>query len=69
MLMNKLRSSYREIIGYIEPAAPVSIVPGQRSAANTANIVESDMLARSRRRRRRSGQGGLGNISGWMARA
>lgn len=68
MLMEKLQASYREITGYIEPAAPVSIIPGQRSAANTAYTTDSDMQARSRRRRRRSGQGGLGNVSGWMAR-
>jgi len=68
MLMNKIRSTYRGITGYIEPAAPVCIIPGQRSAANTANIIDSDMQARSQRRRRRSGQNGLSNVSGWTVR-
>lgn len=68
MLMEKLQASYREITGYIEPAAPVSMVPGQRSAANTANISDSDMLARSRRRQRRSGRNTLRNVSGWTLR-
>ena len=68
MLMDNPQALYQEISTYIEPAAPVSIVPGLRSAANTDNLVDSDMLARSRRRRRRSGQGGLGSVSAWMAR-
>ena len=66
MLMNKLATSNPEITGYIEPAAPVSMVPGQRSAANTDNIADAEMLARSRRRR--SGQSALGNVSGWTVR-
>ncbi len=69
MLMNKLRNTYREITGYIEPAAPVTIVPGQRSAANTGNIINSDMQARSQRRQRRSSQSGLSNVRGWSVRS
>jgi hypothetical protein len=69
MLMNKLRDTYREITGYIEPAAPVTMVPGQRSAANAANITDSDMQARRQRRQRRSAQSGVRNVSGWTVRA
>ena len=69
MLMNRIRDTYREITGYIEPAAPVTMVPGHRSAANAANISESEMQARRQRRQRRSGQMGLRNVSGWTVRA
>jgi hypothetical protein len=67
MLINKIRATYREITGYIEPAAPVTIIPGQRAAANTGSIGESEMLARSRRRRR-AGGAGLSNHVGWTVR-
>ena len=69
MLMNKLRDTYREITGYIEPAAPVTMIPGKRSAANAKSIADSDMQARRQRRQRRTGQPGLSNISGWTVRA
>ena len=68
MLMKKIRATFREITGYIEPAAPVTMIPGQRAAANTGNIAESEMLVRSRCRRRRAGDSGVSNHSGWTVR-
>jgi hypothetical protein len=68
MLMNKLRATYRGITGYIEPTAPVTMVPGQRSAANAANITDSDMQARRQRRQRRTAQSGVCNVNGWTVR-
>jgi len=67
MLMNRIRDTYREITGYIEPAALVTIVPGQRSAANSGNITKSDMQARRQRRQRRSLHNGIN--SGWTVRS
>lgn len=69
MLMNKIRATFREITGYIEPAVPVTMIPGQRAATNTGNIAESEMLVRSRRRRRSAGETGLSNHSGWTVRS
>jgi len=68
MLMNRIRDTYREITGYIEPATPVSIVPGQRFAANAENVTTSDMHARRQRRQRRNQQPGLGRSYGWTVR-
>jgi hypothetical protein len=69
MLMNRIRDTYRGITGYIEPTAPVTMVPGHRSAANAADITASDMQARRQRRQRRTGHSGLRNISGWTVRS
>lgn len=69
MLMNRLRDTFRGITGYIEPAAPVTMLPGKRSAANAENIAESDMQARRQRRQRRYAQSGLSNVNGWSVRA
>jgi len=68
MLMNRIRDTYREITGYIEPAAAVSMVPNHRAAANAGNISKSDMQARRQRRQRRAMQTGLRNIGGWTVR-
>jgi len=68
MLMNRIRDTYREITGYIEPAAPVTIVPVYRPSANADSILKSDMLARRQRRQRRAGQISLRNIDGWAVR-
>lgn len=68
MLINRIRDTYREFTGYIEPAAPVSMVPGHRSAANAADITASDMQARRQRRQLRAGYSGLRNVSGWSVR-
>lgn len=68
MLMNRIRDAYREITGYIEPAAPVTMVPGYRPSANEDSIAQSDMLARRQRRQRRTVQVGLRNINGWAVR-
>jgi len=69
MLMSRIRDTYREITGYIEPATSVTMVPAQRPAANAGNISKSDMQARRQRRDRRMGQPGLRNISGWTVRS
>lgn len=68
MLMNRIRDTYREITGYIEPAAPVTIVPVYRPSANADSIAKSDMLARRQRRQRRAGQISLRNTGGWAVR-
>jgi hypothetical protein len=68
MLMNRIRDTYREITGYFEPAAPVTMVPDYRPAANADSITESDMQARRQRRQRRLGQFSQRNISGWAVR-
>ena len=68
MLMNRIRDTYREITGYIEPAAPVTIVPDYRPAANANSITKSDMQARRQRRQRRADQYSQRNISGWAVR-
>ena len=65
MLMNRLRDTYREITGYIEPAGPITTIPSHHPAANAGNIAKTDMRARRARRQRRIGQDGLRNVSGW----
>jgi len=67
--MNKLRETYREITGYIEPAAAITMVPSHRPAANADNIAKSDMLARRGRRQRRIERLASQNFSGWMVRS
>ncbi len=69
MLINKIRDTYREITGFIEPAAPVCMVPGHRSAANADSITTSDRQARRQRRQRRMELTGLRNVSGWTVRS
>ena len=69
MLMNKLRDTYREITGYIEPAAPIATIPSQLPAANASNIAKTDMRARRDRRKRRNERVGLPNVSGWTVRS
>ena len=68
MLINKIRNTYREITGYIEPVAPVTMVPDHRPAANADNIVKTDMLARRQRRQRSMTRNTLRNVSGWTVR-
>lgn len=68
MLINKLRDTYREITGYIEPATPITTVLSHCPAANADNINQSDMQARRQRRQRRTAQVGLRNVSGWTVR-
>jgi len=65
MLMKKLRDTYREITGYIEPVAAVTMVPSLRPAANADNIAESDMQARRLRRQRRMQRVAMRDVSGW----
>ncbi len=69
MLINRIRDTYREITGFIEPAAPVSMVQSHRPAANADNITTSDRQARRQRRQRRTELTGLRNISGWTVRS
>lgn len=69
MLMNKLRDTYRDITGHIEPAAPISMIPSHRPAANAGNIAKSDMQARRDRRQRRVERHVLRNLSGWSVRS
>jgi len=69
MLMKKIRDTYREITGNIEPVAPVSMVPEYRPASNSGNIVKTDMQARRGRRQRRMERVGVSNVSGWSVRS
>lgn len=69
MLMNRLRDTYREITGYIEPAAPITTIPSHRPAANAGDIAKTDMRARRDRRQRRIERIGLRNVSGWAVRS
>ena len=69
MLMKRIRDTYREITGHIEPVAPVSMVPRYRPAANAGNIAKSDMQARRDRRQRRMERAGIRNVSGWTVRS
>ena len=69
MLMKRIRDTYREITGHIEPVAPITMVPGHRPAANADNIVKSDMQARRDRRQRRMERVGMRNVSGWTVRS
>ena len=69
MLMKRIRDTYREITGYIEPVAPVSMVPRYRPAANAGNIAKSDMQARRGRRQRRMERAGMRNVNGWTVRS
>jgi len=68
MLMNRIRDTYREITGYIEPAAPITTVQSQRPAANADKFTQSDKQARRQRRQRRAEQFGLPRLSGWTVR-
>jgi len=68
MLMKKLRDTFRGMTSEIQPTAAVTIIPGQRAAANAADFSESEMQARCRRRQARSAQHGLTNVSGWTVR-
>lgn len=69
MLMKRIRDTYREITGHIEPVAPVTMVPEYRPAANTGDITKTDMLARRGRRQRRLERNGMSNVSGWTVRS
>ena len=68
MLMNRIRDTYRDITGYIEPATPITTVTNQRPAANADNIAKSDMQVRRERRLRRNERVGLHNVTGWSVR-
>ena len=69
MLMKRIRDTYREITGHIEPVAPITMVPRHGPAANAGNIAKIDMLARRGRRQRRMERVGMRNISGWTVRS
>ena len=69
MLMKRIRDTYREITGHIEPVAPITMVPSYRPAANADNIAQSDMQARRGRRQRRMERVGMHNVSGWSVRS
>jgi len=69
MLMKKIRDTYREMTGYIEPVAPITMVPRHGPAANSGNIVKTDMQARRGRRQRRMERVGVSNVSGWTVRS
>jgi len=69
MLIKRLLGSSREVIGFIEPAAPISIVPSHCPAANADNFATSDSQARRQRRQRRMELTGLRNVSGWTVRS
>lgn len=69
MLMKRIRDTYREITGQIEPVAPVTMMPTYRPAANAGNIAKSDMQARRGRRQRRMERVGVSNVSGWTVRS
>ena len=68
MLINRIRNTYRGMTGHIEPVAPVTMVPDHRPAANAANIVKTDVLARRQRRQRSVTRNTLRNVSGWTVR-
>jgi hypothetical protein len=69
MLMNRLRDLYREITGFMEPAAPITTVLSPGPAANADKFGHSDKLARRQRRQRRTQRHGLRNVSGWTVRS
>ncbi len=68
MLINRLRDMYRDMTGYIEPATPVTTVPGHGPAANADKFRQSDKLARCHRRRRRTARHGFLTFRGWIVR-
>jgi len=69
MLMNRLRDTYREITGFIEPATPITTILSHRPAANAGDIAKTDNRARRDRRQRRNERSGLRNVSGWTVRS
>lgn len=69
MLIYRLRDIYREITGYIEPAAGFTTVMSSHIAANADNIAQSDMQARRQRRQRRADRAVLRKASGWTIRS
>jgi len=69
MLMKRIRDTYREITGHIEPVAPITMVPRLGPAANAGNITDIEMQARRGRRQRRMERDGMSNVNGWTVRS
>ena len=69
MLINSIKKSYRNLMGYNNPVQPIVAAPGIRKAANESGYSRSGMQARRQRRQSRM-NGVVHNGSlGWKLRA
>lgn len=53
MLINTIKSSYRDLIRNVTPVQPIVTVPNILAAANAGNFSKSEVQARRQRRQRR----------------
>ena len=68
MLINSIKKSYRNLIGYSNPVQPIVAAPGIREAANASGYNQSEMRTRRQRRHRRMDRVGQHGSIGWSVR-
>ena len=68
MLINKIRSSYRDLVRYLDPVQAIVTLETSRPAANASNYLQPETQARILRRNRRSERAGRQFTSGWSVR-
>jgi hypothetical protein len=69
MLINRIKTSYRDLINHLDPVQPIVVEPGIRKAANSNGIRQTGMQERRQRRARRMGRVSTPGNFGWNVRA
>jgi len=68
MLINKIRSSYRDLIRYLDPVQATITLDNTQPAANASSFEQPEMQARRLRRQRRSARAGQQHNNSWSVR-
>ena len=68
MLINKFRSSYRDLVRYLDPVEAIVTLDNSRPAANAEEYGLPELQARRLRRQLRLARAGRQQTSGWSVR-
>jgi hypothetical protein len=69
MLINTIRRSFRDMIGYADTIQPIVTVENAGVAANVSDFSQAEMRARRLRRQGRLDRAGRHGNTGWRLRA
>ena len=68
MLIYSIKKQYREMVGKVEMAGPVVVIPNTVPAANASRLNNAEMQSRRLRRQRRMKRASRHGFIGWTVR-
>lgn len=68
MLINKIRSSYRELVRYLDPVEAIVTLDNSQPAANAENYGQPELQSRRLRRQLRLARAARHHTGGWSVR-